>query len=264
MLIIDCHVHVGLNWFSPVETVLTEMDMNGVQHALLIQHNGFYDHTYLFECKKRFPGRFEVVVDVDPESPRPEAQLDEYKRMGAVGVRYRPHSRFKTKGPYDMWKRAGELGLVVSGSTPGGPENLGPDYKKILDACPDTHVQIEHLAGLLHSKPEPPFTDFKAALDCARWPNTSIKLPGVGEILPRPTLLSSGFPFKEFPVFYEMALEAFGPQRMVWGSDYPPSGGREGYRNCLDGVRCNPVLRKDGALEWILGKSAAKIWGFKA
>ena len=261
MLIIDCHTHVGLNWYCPVETLLAEMNGSGVQHATLVQHRGCYDNGYLFECQKRFPGRFQVVVDVDPESPRPEALLEEYKRMGAAGVRLRPGTKFKTQGPYDMWKKAGEFGLVVSVGTSAGPESLGKEFKKILDACPGTHMQIEHMAGV--KKTPPPYTAYKEALECAKWPNTSTKIPGLGEILPKPKVLPSGFPFKEFPIVYQMALEAFGPQRMVWGSDFPPLARREGYRNCLDGIRNNPAFREGDALEWILGKSAAKIWGFK-
>ena len=31
----------------------------------------------------------------------------------------------------------------------------------------------------------------------------------------------------------EEAYAAFGPRRMLWGSDFPPVSGREGYRNAL-------------------------------
>jgi len=31
----------------------------------------------------------------------------------------------------------------------------------------------------------------------------------------------------------EQAYQAFGPRRLMWGSDYPPVSGREGYRNAL-------------------------------
>ena len=30
-----------------------------------------------------------------------------------------------------------------------------------------------------------------------------------------------------------MAVEAFGGDRLMWGSDFPPSANREGYRNAL-------------------------------
>ena len=59
-----------------------------------------------------------------------------------------------------------------------------------------------------------------------------------------------------------MAYEAFGPDRMMWGSDYPPSAGREGYRNTLEGVRNHPAFANDDDIDWVLGKTAARIWKF--
>ena len=262
MLIVDTHTHAGLNWFCPVETLLHEMNMNGVTHAVLVQHKGNFDNTYLFECDRRFPGRFKVAVDIDPDDPRPEATLEQCKRQGAAGLRLRPGAMYKTRDPIGLWKLAGQLGLVVSVGAPEGTDQLGKVFRKIMDACPDTHMQIEHLAAAGYAKP--PYTGYKEALECAKWPNTSVKIPGLGEIMARPEVLPTGFPFKDFPPLFEMALEAFGPERMVWGSDYPPSGRREGYRNCLDGVRNYPAFQKPGVVEAILGTTAARIWGFTA
>ena len=50
MQIIDTHCHAGRNWFEPIETLLFQMDSNGVDGAVLIQHGGTYDNDYLFEC----------------------------------------------------------------------------------------------------------------------------------------------------------------------------------------------------------------------
>ncbi|MSQ07754.1 MAG: amidohydrolase [Dehalococcoidia bacterium] len=261
MLIIDTHTHAGLNWFQPVETLLNEMNLNGVTGAVLVQHAGSYDNTYLFECERRFPGRFKVAVQVDPQDPKPEATLEKLKKQGAAGIRLYTASKFKTKDPYAMWKRAGELDIVVTTGGSGGAEEFGNAFKKILDTCPMTHVQIEHLAGVGFS--DPPYEAYKSALECAKWPNTSLKVPGLGEVIKRPSVLPVAYPFDKYPPLFDMALAAFGAKRMAWGSDFPPSAGREGYRNCLEGVRSYPAFQKGGALDWILGKTAARVWGFK-
>ena len=44
---------------------------------------------------------------------------------------------------------------------------------------------------------------------------------------------------------------------------YPPVTGHEGYRNCLEGVRRYPAFQSEDTLEWILGKTAARVWGFQ-
>jgi L-fuconolactonase len=42
------------------------------------------------------------------------------------------------------------------------------------------------------------------------------------------------FPFEApIPPFIEMAYRAFGPERIMWGSDFPPVSHREGYGNAL-------------------------------
>jgi hypothetical protein len=53
---------------------------------------GSYDNSYLFERAQRYPGRFEVVVDVDPDDDHSEELLEQYRKLGAAGVRYRPYS----------------------------------------------------------------------------------------------------------------------------------------------------------------------------
>ena len=59
-----------------------------------------------------------------------------------------------------------------------------------------------------------------------------------------------------------MAKDSFGVDRIMWGSDYPPVSGREGYRNSLKGARENPVFTTPEEIEWVLGKSALKVINF--
>ena len=57
-----------------------------------------------------------------------------------------------------------------------------------------------------------------------------------------------------------MAYDAFGPQRLMWGSDYPPVSGREGYWNALHGILEHPAFRTDEDREWVMGKTAVKVF----
>ena len=67
-MIVDSHTHAGTSWFEPVETLIHQMDANGVQKAVLIQHGGMYDNAYLLDCAARHNGRFSVVGMVDEAS----------------------------------------------------------------------------------------------------------------------------------------------------------------------------------------------------
>ena len=259
-MIIDTHCHAGRNWFQPIETLEFEMDQAGVDAAVLIQHGGTYDNDYLFAEAAKRAGRFKVVVMIDPEDPDPLGRLEQLARQGAAGVRIAPNGEFTALSDVtDIWRKAGELGLVVS--------SLGDDkrfssasFKKIIDDCPDTQIVVEHLAGV--GIAEPPYTDYESALECATRPNTTVKVPGLGEITRRPPVLLPDFRFENIPPLFEMAHEAFGADRMMWGSDFPPSAGREGYGNTLKGVRSHPAFANGDDIDWVLGKTAARVWGF--
>ena len=58
----------------------------------------------------------------------------------------------------------------------------------------------------------------------------------------------------------DMAYEAFGAKRMMWGSDYPPVGGREGYRNSLQGVLDLSFWKNQEERQWAFGKTAVKAF----
>jgi len=259
MLMIDTHCHAGRNWFEPIETLEFQMDRCGVTGAVLIQHGGTYDNDYLFDAAARRPGRFKVVVLVDPTSADPLGDLTRLAESGAAGVRLSLRMQFGTPHGHDIWKKAGELGLVVS-SLGKAAEFASEEFKRIVEACPDTRIVIEHLAGVGVTKP--PYGEFASALENPRSPNTAIKIPGLAKICPRPPILEPEFRFENVPPLFEMAREAFGVQRMMWGSNFPPSAGYEGYQNTLEGVRDHPAFGGDEDSAWVMGKTAARWWGF--
>jgi predicted TIM-barrel fold metal-dependent hydrolase len=262
MLIIDTHCHAGLNWFAPVESLLYHMDTYGVAHAVLVQHTGTFDNSYLFECAQRHKGRFKVVALVDLQDKDRVKTLESLHKQGASGIRLQMKNAWDPKD--ELWKEVGRFGMIVSviGQT---QQFASAEFKKMLDRCPDTRFCLEHL--LRGAKPgteydKPPYDGFQAALECAKWPTTTVKVPGLGEIVQRPARMPKGYPFDKFPPLFEMTKEAFGVRRMMWGSDYPPNSAREGYPNVLNGVRNYPAFQGGDDLEWIMGKSAARLWGF--
>ena len=259
MLILDTHCHAGHNWFEPIETLEFVMGQSDVDGAVLIQHGGTYDNGYLLEEAARRAGRFKVVALIDPEDSDPLGALTRLSERGAAGVRLYPQGTFAHVDKGDVWRQAGELGMVVS-AMGGCGDFASEDFARLLDDCPDTRIVIEHMMGA--SASDAPSAEFEKALELAARPNTSVKVPGLGEIARRPSRLQPHCQFEDIPPLFEMAREAFGPQRMMWGSDFPPVAGREGYANALDGVKAHPAFAADDDVEWVLGKTAAKIWGF--
>ena len=260
MIIVDTHCHAGRNWFEPVELLIHQMDTNGVDKAVLVQHRGTYDNSYLLECARRFPGRLAVVAMVDTESPDAPAALERWAGQGANGVRLESHQRSPGPDPFALWKKAEELGMVVSCQGTGG-QFASDEFAELVAAVPRLTIVIEHLAGAT-TETRLPYTLFKKALRLAQYPSTYIKVPGLGEISQRPPVLQNHFALDLTPPLIELAYNAFGPRRMMWGSDYPPVSGREGYRNALNGVMEYPALRNPDDLEWVMGRTALGIFDF--
>ena len=260
MTIVDTHCHAGRNWFEPVELLLHQMNANGVDKAVLIQHRGTFDNAYLFECARRFPGRFAVVVIVDTtRTDAPEA-LEHWADQGAVGVRLSPTERSSGGDPLAIWRKAAQLGLVVSSL--GQVEGFASDeFAGLVAELPELPIVVEHLAGVGQGA-EPPYATYKKALALAGYPNTYIKVGGLGEISMRPPVLKPELAFDHTPPLVEMAYDAFGPRRMMWGSDYPPVSGREGYRNALHGVMEHPALTAKQDREWVMGRTALTVFRF--
>ncbi len=69
MVVVDTHCHATPYWYEPVEILVKQMELNGVDKAVLIQIIGWFDNTYPLECIRRYPGRFSVVTCVDTDQP---------------------------------------------------------------------------------------------------------------------------------------------------------------------------------------------------
>ena len=261
MLIVDTHCHAGENWYEPIELLLYQMDANDVSKAVLVQHTGSFDNTYLLDCARRFPGRFRVVAMVDVSQVDAPSTLEGWAEQGVAGVRLSPNDRSPGTDPLVVWRKAAELGLVVSSR--GDVDEFGSEgFRDLVGELPDLTIVIEHLAGAEQGI-SPPYEAFRGALELAGYPNTYIKVPGLGEISAKPPVLRPGFRFDYTPPLIEMTLEAFGPKRMMWGSDFPPVSSREGYRNSLRGVMDHPALGSQQDREWVMGRTATRAFGFR-
>ena len=261
MVIVDTHCHASPYWFEPVEVLLDEMTRNDVDRAVLIQARGFYDNSYLIECKRRFPGRFSVVVIVDTEVPDAPGTLERWVKEGAAGVRLSPTVRSPGNDPLAIWRKASELGIAVSclGTL---EEFASTQFEEVVKEFPELSVVIEHLGGARPGMALP-YAEYRKVLGLARYGNTSMKVPGLGEICTRPMPFVQPFPFENVPPFIEMAIDAFGPRRLMWGSDFPPVASREGYRNAFRFPMEHASFRSDDDREWVFGRTALSVWHFE-
>jgi predicted TIM-barrel fold metal-dependent hydrolase len=230
---------------------------------VLAGHNGNYDNRYLLACAQRTDGRLKVVGLIDGQKPDCVQTLKAFHKDGGVGIRINLRKEQEWDPEWDLFKACGDLGMIVS--VIGHAESFAADrFRRLLDNCPGTHFCLEHLVrspggDVLTA----PFDVYEKALECAQWGNTSVKVPGQGEILKKPGRLPVGYPWGDTVApHYAMAKAAFGVERMMWGSNFPPCAAKEGYTNALTGIRDMPLFQSGDDAQWVMGKTAAKLWGF--
>ena len=264
MVIVDTHCHVSPSWYEPVEALLAQMERNVVSHAVLIQMQGQFNNDYQAECLRRYPGKFASVVLVDPSSPDAPETLGRLAAEGASGVRLSATTRSPGGDPLLIWQEAERLGLSVS-CAGAASDFAAPEFSELVEALPGLSIVLEHFGSLSRpDRDERERADRQSVFGLALHPNVYMKITGLGEYCARASPVSEPNPFVQpEPELLEQALHAFGPQRLMWGSDFPPVSSREGYANALrlpmERVRAIPGVA-DADIERIFGGTALAVF----
>lgn len=257
VLIVDSHCHVSPCWYEPVESLIGQMDRNGVGHAVLVQMQGQYDNEYQFECERRYPGRFASVVLVDPSASDAPQRLECLAAQGAKGVRLRPDD------PQAVWRASAELGLVVS-CFGAASAFASAAFAEILDSFPTLPVIIEHLGGIAEWDEAVTETVRDEVFALGRCSNAYIKIHGLGEFCRRRIPVTTHFPFERSDLrLLHRACDAFAG-RVMWGSDFPPVSFREGYANALQFPLHELETTSHAECAEIFGGLAARLFGLAA
>jgi len=267
MQIVDAHCHVSESWYEPVESLIAQMDRNGVEQAVLVQIQGQFANEYQFACVHRFQGRFAPVVIVDTTRDDAARTLERLAAAGASGVRLNATTRSPGADPLEIWRTADRLRLPVS-CAGSAAEFASPDFAAVVQALPTLPIVLEHLGSV--NRPDRAAADRADRLqgfELARFPNVSMKIPGLGEFCERASPLTAPNPFAlPEPPLLELALRAFGAHRLMWGSDYPPVSSREGYRNALhlplERLRAISGVT-EGDIEHIFGGTAGAVFAVR-
>jgi len=250
MVLVDTHCHIGLHKYEPLEVLQFHMARASVTQAVFIQYMGNTDNQYLVDCLAAQPGTFAaaMLVEADDDGSR----IRHWAEQGIGGIRLAANYRGTGRDALAHWRTAAELGLVVS--APASPTSLLSDeFAEVVKRFPELQIVIEHLGGIGKGA-EPPYTLFKQILQLATHPNLTIKLPGFGEFCELP------HPFTHVPPLVELTLEAFGVERIMWGSDWPPVSSREGYEHSLHFPLSYLAHLSAEEQSWIFGRTAQRVW----
>jgi L-fuconolactonase len=237
---------------TPVD-LLETMAGSGVSITVMTPANVFGDNGYVLGAAATAPTRLRAAVGMNPRWPDASDLLRTYASAGAVGVRITPAS-LPIESPDDMAsllalaETATDLGLVIQWTAPL-PRTGGIDV--IAERRPDAVQVLDHL-GL-----PPDATDLSALArvrELAAIPTLHVKLSGLH------ALSRDGYPFRDAWGWIEGVVDAFGPDRTLWASDWPLSAEFATHRQLRDLVDELPFL-DDAARMAILSTTPRRLWG---
>lgn len=238
-----------------LEDLKKESQANGVAACCIIQTSTFYrfDNRYIADSAKANPGWTAGVVTLspdDPESPLMLARL--VKDFGVKGMRSiaAADGRLDHPGVRALWRTALDLGIVINVLTnrdkAGQVDALLADFPKlpvVLDHCLNLKVGPE-LEEIL-----------EAVLFLSRRPNLHAKVTFV------PTGSATGYPCADMHSTATTVIDAYGPERCVWGSDFPCElwTPKVSYAEHLR-IFQEDLGLSEAAREQVLGATARRLW----
>ena len=268
-MIIDTHTHVvssdkskhpldpgARGWSTEVsndvEDLISEMDRAGVECATLVQPAGTYglDNIYQCDSAKQYAPRTVAVGILDPAAPDAADKLSYWvNEHGMNGVRLQSQAEPDDPRCDILWERAEALGVPISIGGGGQPEKVN-SMRNVGARHPNVIFAPDHFAGWSGAEDKAAMTT--ALEDLAKLPNAYLRISSTS--LGSYANLTSAE--KEL---FRRVVEAFTPQRVMWGSNFPSS--REGgyFGQVQLGLAALSWLSDDDR-NWIMGETAHKLW----
>jgi L-fuconolactonase len=238
------------------EMLLPLMQQNGVERTVLIQFIGYrWDNSFVADVLKRYPKYFRAVCRVDPLDPAsPDKLARLVEEQGFRGVRLSPAGDASgdwIRGPLmpPLWARCSKLKVPM---TILSPVTRMPDVAKLADRFPDLTIVIDHMADCPIDQPQQ--LDLLLALE--RYPKLFVKISHTWSIAKQP------YPYADAQQFVKRLYKKFGPQRLMWATDWPIVERAASYTQALTVVRDEMKFLNAEDKRWILSKTIERVWLF--
>ena len=267
---IDTHVHIWTDDFNryPLSHPFTSAEMHlrtahpedllasarqsSVNRSVLVQMSYYgCDNSYMLDVMRHFNGVFAGIAVVDWRRNDPDKEMCRLARHGIRGF------RIDTEG------RAGTACLASDGLDRmfvcGAQDRLAMCFLMLPDALPmvaercerfpETPVVIDHLAqvGIDGQILE---QDVQALCALSKYPLVKIKISAFYALgAKRP-------PHQDLVPLIRRVYDAFGPQKLMWGSDWPFQVSEESYDDSIALIRDGLDFLSPDDKEWLLRKTA--------
>jgi predicted TIM-barrel fold metal-dependent hydrolase len=269
--VIDSHVHVWkadpkYPWAkettrppatdATAEMLLDLMKANSVDNTVIIQVIHYrWDNSYLADVLKRYPTYFRGVARVNPESPDAPDDLSRLvEQQGFRGVRISPAANASgdwIHGPLmpPLWKRCDALKVPM---TVLAPVIRMPEVGQLIEKYPGLTVVIDHMADSPLDKPD----QLNMLIALKRYPKVFVKVSHTWSLSKQP------YPYLDSQAQVKRLYDAFGPQRLMAGTDWPLVEGYCGYAKAVAIARDQMKFLNDDDKSWMMSKTIERVWPF--
>ncbi len=249
MEVIDAYVHCGLSKYEPIERVRATMAAAGVSRAVLVQHLGEFDNSYIGSAVASDPEHLAGVLLVDHRADEAARTLEQWVSTGQFrGLRLTAEALVARA---ELFSRAADLGLVIVLFTPQGIRPILPQLLAALDERPSTRLVVSHLGNPILAEGRLCEESFDLEV-LARFPNVFVQLSGMKMFCPNA--------YETLYPLIERIVAAFGTRRVVWGSNYPLVGTQEDYLADLRLLLEGRLPVPSAAIPQIAGENARRLW----
>lgn len=254
---------------ATVERLIQDLDANNVSNAVIVQtiFHG-WDNTYTAYSVAQAPDRFKGHGLIDPQDPKVADKLDYWmSEHGLVGMRFSPiyyhdganggDEWITSRAHHKLWRKAEKLGAVFNMFI---HNRQLPRLGMMLDRYPDAKVIVDHVSQIDLAD-----ADAQQQLDrllaLAIHDNVWVKVTDLTSVSPSKT-----YPFEEAMTYLEQVYQAFGADRLLWGTGYPGATRAEFQRPTLK-MELELVERQFKFMSAVdkrkyLGLNAKELWGF--
>jgi len=271
MLIIDTHAHI----YSPdekryppisdpkrppkgagsLEHLRRESRAARVRAACLIQTSSFYrfDNRYTCDSAKANPDWTAGVCTLDPDDSSSPDTLRRFVRdYGMKGMRSIPAAdgRLDHPGVRALWKAGLGAGIVINVLI---GRQKAAELDRMLPEFPDLPVVLDHC---LAPQAGPGLDETIATvIRLARHQNLFAKVTFI------PTGSRQGYPCRDMQGAALKVIDAYGPQRCIWGSNFPCElwNPKVTYAEHVR-IFTHELRLNDSAMSEVLGGTANRLW----
>jgi predicted TIM-barrel fold metal-dependent hydrolase len=281
-MIFDCHAHIisddierypiqplsgtvrsgDLDDPVTAERLLRQLDAHGVERAVVVQRAHVYgfDNSYVVDAADAYPDRLRPLCMVDARAADAQAQVRHWvAERGSIGIRLTEPfkgadtSWFASPQALLIWETAAELRVPLRLHLFRWNRSAClPVIAQLLSRYPQLPVVIDHLSNLAAEDGPPDYGLDEPLRALIEFPQLHLLFSTINLA----KLATAGIPAA--PVI-EHLVDAFGAQRIMWGSDIGQSRGGYGEMVAMANAAVSTLTADDR--EQVLVRTGRTVYG---